>query len=104
MEAIAQGISPGGQLIVYGALDPRPTPLPNAHFFPALSTRTSTLTELTWDPERMPRAVAFINAGLASGSFKPVVDKVFELDDIVEAHRYMESSAQVGKIVVNVRH
>ncbi|MEU4925305.1 zinc-dependent alcohol dehydrogenase family protein [Streptomyces yokosukanensis] len=104
VEAIAQGIAPGGALVVYGALDPRPTPLPNAHSYPALTSRTYTLFEITKDPERLRRAVAFVNAGLASGSFTPVVDRTFDLGDIVEAHRYMQAGDQVGKIVVTVTH
>jgi NADPH:quinone reductase-like Zn-dependent oxidoreductase len=39
---------------------------------------------------------------LASGEFKPRIDKTFPLTKIVEAHRYMESNAQTGKIVVVV--
>ncbi|MER6122047.1 zinc-dependent alcohol dehydrogenase family protein [Streptomyces sp. NPDC001795] len=104
VETIAQGIAPGGSLVVYGALDPRPTPLPNAQSFPALSTSTYTLFELTTDPDRLRRAVAFVNAGLSTGSFAPVIDRTFDLEDIVEAHRYLESNAQVGKIVVTVTH
>ncbi|MFM9631007.1 MULTISPECIES: zinc-dependent alcohol dehydrogenase family protein [Streptomyces] len=104
VETLARGIAPGGYLVVYGALDPRPTPLPNAQSFPALNTSTYTLFEITSDPERLRRAVAFVNAGLASGSFTPVVDKTFDLSDIAEAHRYMEANGQVGKIVVTVTH
>ncbi|MFJ6405773.1 zinc-dependent alcohol dehydrogenase family protein [Streptomyces hydrogenans] len=104
VEAIAQGIAPGGSLVVYGALDPRPTPLPHAQSFPALTSSTYTLFEITTDPERLARAVAFVNAGLASGSFTPVVDRTFDLADIAEAHRYMEANGQVGKIVVTVTH
>ncbi|MFI1368692.1 zinc-dependent alcohol dehydrogenase family protein [Streptomyces griseochromogenes] len=104
VETIAQAIAPGGNLVVYGALDPRPTPLPNAGSFPALTTSTYTLFEITTNPERLRRAVAFVNAGLASGSFTPVVDRTFDLADIAEAHRYMEANGQVGKIVVTVTH
>ncbi|MFP7695610.1 zinc-binding dehydrogenase [Bacillus subtilis] len=40
--------------------------------------------------------------GLASGALKPVVAKTFKLDQVVEAHRFMESNEQDGKIVVTV--
>ena len=40
--------------------------------------------------------------GLASGNLKPVISKTFPLAQIVEAHRYLESNQQVGKIVVTV--
>ncbi|WP_435858683.1 zinc-binding dehydrogenase [Streptomyces milbemycinicus] len=104
VETLAQGIAPGGFLVVYGALDPRPTPLPRAQSFPALTSSTYTLFEITTDPERLRRAVAFVNAGLASGSFAPIVDRTYDLADIAEAHRYMEAGGQVGKIVVTVSH
>ncbi len=39
---------------------------------------------------------------LASGQVKPIIDRVFPFDQIVEAHRYMESNANFGKIVLAV--
>ena len=48
----------------------------------------------------MPRAKRFVYDGLAAGDLKPIVARTFRLDDIVEAHRYMESNQQIGKIVV----
>ncbi|MER5519728.1 zinc-dependent alcohol dehydrogenase family protein [Streptomyces sp. NPDC002763] len=104
VETLARGIAPGGFLVVYGALDQRLTPLPNAQSYPALNSSTYTLFEITSDPERLRRAVAFVDAGLASGSFTPVVDRTFDLADIAEAHRYMAANGQVGKIVVTVTH
>ena len=38
---------------------------------------------------------------MAGGALKPLIDRTFAFDDI-EAHRYMEAGAQVGKIVVTV--
>lgn len=36
---------------------------------------------------------------------RPLVeDQVFDLAEIVEAHRHMEANGQVGKLVVTVRH
>ncbi|HEX7250299.1 MAG TPA: zinc-binding dehydrogenase [Burkholderiales bacterium] len=37
---------------------------------------------------------------IASGRIKPIVDKVFALDELEAAKAFMESDAQVGKIVV----
>ncbi|HEY3562847.1 MAG TPA: zinc-binding dehydrogenase, partial [Kribbella sp.] len=36
--------------------------------------------------------------------YRPNVDRVFELDDIVAAHRYMEDDQATGKVVVTLRH
>ena len=33
---------------------------------------------------------------------KPIIDRTFPLERIVDAHRYMESNQQKGKIVVTV--
>lgn len=38
----------------------------------------------------------------ADGRLQPVIDKVFDWQDVREAHRYMESNANVGKIVLRV--
>ncbi|MFI1104083.1 zinc-binding dehydrogenase [Streptomyces melanogenes] len=81
------------------------TPYPGFELgMPALNMRTYTALETTTDPERLRRAEAFVTSGLRSGAFVPTVDRVFGLDEIVEAHRYMEAGGQVGKIVVAVDH
>jgi putative PIG3 family NAD(P)H quinone oxidoreductase len=36
------------------------------------------------------------------GVLKPVIDRRFPLSEIAEAHRYMESNANVGKILIDV--
>jgi NADPH:quinone reductase-like Zn-dependent oxidoreductase len=47
-------------------------------------------------------AVAFIRRGFDEGKLKPVIDRVFRFDEIVEAHRYLEASNQFGKIVATL--
>jgi NADPH:quinone reductase len=54
------------------------------------------------EPARLERGKRFINARLADGSRKPIIARTFPLEQIVEAHRYMESSRQFGKMVVTV--
>jgi NADPH:quinone reductase-like Zn-dependent oxidoreductase len=44
-------------------------------------------------------AKAFV---LASGVLKPIIARAFAFDEIVAAHRYLESNEQFGKIVVTV--
>jgi len=43
----------------------------------------------------------FIDA-VESGDIKVAIDKTFKLDDMVEAHQYMESNQAKGKIVVEI--
>lgn len=40
--------------------------------------------------------------GLADGSLVPVVDRVFDLSEVSDAHRLMESNAHFGKIVLRI--
>jgi len=92
-----------GILILYGALSTEPTPLPLMDVVgKSLTIRGYVLFEITGDPHRLERARKFIVDGLSAGKLKPVVAKTFPLEQIVEAHRYMESNQQVGKIVVTV--
>ncbi|TJV28736.1 MAG: NADPH:quinone reductase, partial [Mesorhizobium sp.] len=53
-------------------------------------------------PVKLEAAKAFILDGLMSGSLKPVIAKTFSFEQIVEAHRFLESNEQFGKIVVTV--
>jgi NADPH:quinone reductase-like Zn-dependent oxidoreductase len=103
VEALAKAAAEGGTLFLYGALARQPTPFP---LFPALAKnltlRGYTLFSVTGNPEGLERGKRFVIDGLAAGSFKPLIARSFPLEDIVEAHRYLESNQQVGKIVVTV--
>jgi NADPH:quinone reductase-like Zn-dependent oxidoreductase len=93
----------GGILIEYGALSPEPTPFPLFSVLgKSLTLRGYLVHEITGDPTRLQAAKAFILAGLESGALKPIIAKVFPFEEIVAAHRYLESNQQFGKIVVTV--
>ena len=92
-----------GIVFLYGALSTEPTPLPLFDLLAKwITIRGYVMMEITSDGQRLERAKKFINEGLADGSFKPLIAKTFPLDQIVEAHRYLESNQQVGKVVVTV--
>lgn len=92
-----------GIFFQYGALDTAPLAVPVMPLLGKdLTVRGYQLFEITKDPVRLESAKAYIVKGLASGALKPVVAKTFKLDEIVEAHRFMESNDQIGKIVVTV--
>jgi Zinc-binding dehydrogenase len=57
---------------------------------------------VTGDEARRKVAVEYVAKGLASGALKPVIDRTFKFDDMVEVHRYLENSGQFGKIVVTL--
>ena len=103
LNQLADAAAQGGMIIEYGGLSPEPTPYP---LFPSLAKglliRGYTLFEISSNPAELAPAVAFLTNKLEKGELVPVIDKVFTLDDIQEAHRYMESNQQMGKIVVEV--
>ncbi|MFX8176241.1 zinc-binding dehydrogenase, partial [Acinetobacter baumannii] len=51
---------------------------------------------------KLEAAKAFVLDGLASGALQPTIARTFAFDEIVAAHRFLESNAQFGKIVVTV--
>lgn len=103
LESLAAAMSPGGVLVIYGALSHNPTPFPLfAALSKSLTLRGYLVHEVVGDPARLEAAKAFILDGLGSGSLKPVISRTFTFDQIVEAHRFLESNEQFGKIVVTV--
>jgi NADPH:quinone reductase-like Zn-dependent oxidoreductase len=103
VEALAAAAATKGIIFEYGALAPEPTPYP---LFTALSKfltiRAYTLFEVAANPEEYAKARKYIYDHIAAGNFKPIIDKTFPFSEIAAAHRYMESNAQIGKIVVTV--
>ncbi|HTQ40131.1 MAG TPA: zinc-dependent alcohol dehydrogenase family protein [Pirellulales bacterium] len=100
---LVSALSKSGILFEYGALSTEPTPLPLFEVLGKwITIRGYVMLEITSDPARLKRGVDFVVGGLASGKLKPVIAKTFTLDQIVEAHRYLESNQQIGKIVVTL--
>ena len=103
LNQLAEAAAQDGIIFLYGALSTEPTPLP---LLPVLGKRLTirgyVLFELTTDAARLERGKRFILNGLEQGKLKPVIARTLTLDQIVEAHRYMESNQQIGKIVVTV--
>lgn len=96
-------MSPGGILIEYGGLSPEPTPFPLFNVLTkSLVLRGYLVHEITRDPARLARAKAFILDGLADGTLNPIIARTFPFEDIVAAHRFLESNTQFGKIVVTI--
>ena len=103
LEDIANAMAPSGIVIEYGALSAEPTPFPLFAFLSkTLRLHAFQYKEIVRDDAARERAKDFILAGLADGRLQPIIDKVFPFERIVEAHHYLESNQQFGKIVVTV--
>lgn len=103
IETLAAATAIGGIIIEYGALSPEPTPFP---LFIALkkglTIRGYTLFEITTNPEVLANGKDYLFNKLIAGSLKPIIDRTFSFNEIVDAHKYMESNVQKGKIVVSL--
>jgi NADPH:quinone reductase-like Zn-dependent oxidoreductase len=92
-----------GTVYIYGALAEGDTPMPVLAMIakmPVIKGHNIWLT--TGDETRRKAAVEYVLKGLESGALKPVIDRAFKFDDMVEVHRYLENNGQFGKIVVTV--
>lgn len=103
-EALANAAGFEAVMVVYGLLAGTPSMTP---FYPMVSKGLRvTGFHLAWlmldHPERRAVAVAHLNEGLASGVYKPLIDKVFPFDQLQEAYVHMASNEQLGKIVVEI--
>jgi NADPH:quinone reductase-like Zn-dependent oxidoreductase len=101
VETLAKAMAPEGVLIIYGGLSGEATPWPHwSAALKGLSLRGWVASQIWSRPERFAAVHELILRGLAQGKLKPVIARTFRLEEIVAAHRYLESNQQVGKIIV----
>ena len=79
------------------------TPLPVLDMIAKMITvKAHNIWLTSGDAIRRKAAVEFVLKGLESGALKPVIDRTFTFDEMVDVHRYLETNGQFGKIVVTV--
>jgi NADPH:quinone reductase-like Zn-dependent oxidoreductase len=100
---LVSALSFQGIMYVYGALSDEVTPIPVLEMIAKMLTIKGHNIWLTsGNPMRQKAAVDFVLKGIALGALKPVIDRTFKFDDMIEVHRYLEKNGQFGKIVVTV--
>ena len=98
---LAEAMATGGRIISHGALSSDSTPFPlKLAIKKSLTMRGYVYTEVTANAAALARAQDFIKQGTASGILAPHIDRTFSLNEVVEAHRYLESNQQFGKVVL----
>ena len=53
-------------------------------------------------PKEGPQIMEHLRSRLESGAFRPVIDRTYPLEDIVEAWRYVETGQKVGNVVITM--
>ena len=100
---LAEAVSNGAILVVYGRFSPEATPLPIVHvIWKGLTIRGFGLLSIVADAAKFAALKRFIGEGFAEGALRPTIAKVFSFDEIVAAHRYLEAGEQIGKVIVTV--
>lgn len=102
-EPLTASMARGGILLEYGVLSADPTPFPLLTVLSkSLTLKGFLYTEVVSDDSILERAKTFITDGLLSGALKPVIARTFAFADIQDAHRFLESNEQIGKVVVTL--
>lgn len=67
-----------------------------------LTIRGFAFPNVTRNDQRLATMRQFANEGISNGSLVPAIARIFPFDEIVEAHRFLESGNQVGRVVVTI--
>jgi NADPH:quinone reductase-like Zn-dependent oxidoreductase len=104
LDTLCKAAAVGAIIVEYGSLSMKLAALPIALVLTKLLTiRGFTLMEITRDPALLAIAKKYVYDRLADGRFHPKIAKVFPFDQAIEAFKYLESNAQVGKVVIFVQ-
>jgi putative PIG3 family NAD(P)H quinone oxidoreductase len=97
--------APRGRIMLVGTIAGREAPLSLGAVLGKRLTIIGTVLRARPLEEKIMATRAFAREVvplLERGTIRPVVDRVFPLEQIAEAHRYLESNGTFGKVVVDI--
>jgi putative PIG3 family NAD(P)H quinone oxidoreductase len=99
-------LATGGRLVVIGLQGGTKAELDLGRLLAKRATIHATVLRARPTAEKaaiVEAVLAGVWPAVESGEVRPVIDRVLALDDIAEAHRVVEASEHVGKVVLQVR-
>ena len=104
LEDITSVTKPGGTIFQYGGIQGKQTPYPLATAVRyGIKIQGYTLYELTYNLANLPAVREYVTQGVQEGFYTANVGRVFQFDEMVEAHRYLEAGSMAGSVVVRVK-
>jgi NADPH:quinone reductase len=109
LEAFSAAAAEDAKIFLYGSLGQKgtlgasPAEIPLMPLFgKEIAFRGYNNYRLHAAPERLARGFEFVFDRFETGALKPVTAKTFPLENYADAHRYLESNTQVGRVVITV--
>jgi NADPH:quinone reductase-like Zn-dependent oxidoreductase len=103
LSKLLAALSFNGTVYLYGLLSPEVTALPVLDMIAKVtSVKAHNIWLTSGEATRRKAAVEYVLKGLESGALKPIIDRQFKFDEMVDVHRYLEKNEQFGKIVVTL--
>jgi len=93
--ALLEVVKPGGRIVSYGATTGSPSTIEVRRLF---WKQVALLGSTMGTPDDFAGMLALYG----EGGLRPVVDRVFPLADVADAHRRLDRAEQMGKIVVRI--
>lgn len=103
-QEILRALAVNGRFATIGQMTGSPKVELDMDFFAMRRLRLFGVSNRLRTPEERARSTRRfcqeVMPALASGALKPLVDRVFPLEEVEEAHRYVYADRQVGKVVI----